>query len=261
MKCCVIHHMVVSLYKMTCERSSLMSQRLYSHFSFKGKALAGMEMYAASIDVEWHQLHYLFEVRMIESEYIALNNFMIDYPVIIGYLAGEIKELEGSSNAAVQCKVIQMKHWSRRMREFKFVAVTLCLLDNDKRSKIFSKAAQNDNSTSMASAMLETFDERLPVPEVLLHLREVFDFRRMPWHDSTALETWSNQSIVWLVVNKFPELDAETLQTQALKVRMWLREDLGSFYKDVPLYNSDGDAIKGQSKKQLALCGADSAHL
>ena len=86
---------------------------------------------------------------MIESEYIALNNFMIDYPVIIGYLAGEIKELEGSSNAAVQCKVIQMKHWSRRMREFKFVAVTLCLLDNDKRSKIFSKAAQNDNDLAL----------------------------------------------------------------------------------------------------------------
>ena len=133
-------------------------------------------------------------------------------------------------------------------------------LSSEERAKVAQVIGERvkQYSTSMASAMLETFDERLPVPEVLLHLREVFDFRRMPWHDSTALETWSAQSIVWLVLNKFPELDAETLQTQALKVRMWLREDLGSFYKDVPLYNSDGDAIKGQSKKQLALCGADS---
>ena len=136
-------------------------------------------------------------------------------------------------------------------------------LSSEERAKVARAIGERveQYSASMASAMLETFDERLPVPEVLLHLREVIDFRRMPWNDSTALETWSNQSIVWLVVNKFPELDAETLQTQALKVRMWLREDLGSFYKDVPLYNSDGDAIKGQSKKQLALCGADSAHL
>jgi hypothetical protein len=35
------------------------------------------------------------------------------------------------------------------MREFKFVAVTLCLLDNDKRSEIFSKAAQNDNDLAL----------------------------------------------------------------------------------------------------------------
>ena len=86
---------------------------------------------------------------MIESEYIALLNFMIDYPVIIGYLEGEITKLEGSSNASTQCHVTQMKHWSRRMREFKLVAVTLCLLDNDKRSKGFSKAAQNDNDLAL----------------------------------------------------------------------------------------------------------------
>ena len=80
-------------------------KQLYSHLSFKRKALTGMELYANKIGVEWHQLHYLFETRMIESEYIALVSFMIDYPVIIGYLAGEIKKLEDSSNASVQCQV------------------------------------------------------------------------------------------------------------------------------------------------------------
>ena len=39
-------------------------------------------------------------------------------------------------------------------------------------------------SMAMAVAMLDTFDERLPVPEVLLHLRNIFDFRRMPCNQS-----------------------------------------------------------------------------
>ena len=42
-------------------------KQLYSHLSFKGKALTGMGLYAASIGVAWHQLHYLFGIRMIES--------------------------------------------------------------------------------------------------------------------------------------------------------------------------------------------------
>ena len=83
----------------------------------------------------------------------------------------------------------------------------------------------------MAAGMLKTFDQRLPMPEVLIHLREVYDFRRMPWHDGTALEAWSNDSMAWLVAHKFPELDVETLKSQALKVRMWLRENLDSFYQ------------------------------
>jgi len=44
-------------------------------------------------------------------------------------------------------------------------------------------------STAMASKMLEKFDVRLPMPEVLVHLREMFDFRRMPWGDDEALDT------------------------------------------------------------------------
>ena len=106
--------------------------------------------------------------------------------------------------------------------------------------------------------MLETFDVRLPMPEVLLHLRKVFDFRRMPWGDAGALEDWSNDSIVWLIENKFPELDVEVLQTQALKVRLWLRANKSEFYKCVPVHTVDGDVIKGETKEELALCGTSS---
>ena len=48
---------------------------------------------------------------------------------------------------------------------------------------------------AMANGMLETFDERLPMPEVLLHLRTIYDFRRMPWQNSNALEVWATDSI------------------------------------------------------------------
>ena len=54
-------------------------------------------------------------------------------------------------------------------------------------------------ASAMANAMLDGFDDRLPMPEVLLHLREVLDFRRMPWGDLDALNSWSHNSIKWIV--------------------------------------------------------------
>ena len=95
-------------------------KQMYSHLSFKGKALSGLQALASTLGVEWHELHYLFAIQMVESEYIALVNFMKDYPVIIKYLEGEIKKAEGSNNSSVQCQASQMKHWLRRMKEFKF---------------------------------------------------------------------------------------------------------------------------------------------
>ena len=119
-------------------------KQLYSHLSFAGKKVAGLEALTKDMGVVWHEIHYLFAIRMIESEYIALKNFMADYPVIIHWLRAEVDKLSASSNGADQRQAIQMKHWIRKMRSFKFVAVTLTLLDHDKQFKIFSKATQND---------------------------------------------------------------------------------------------------------------------
>merc|ERR1711935_956686 len=99
----------------------------------------------------------------------------------------------------------------------------------------------------MASAQLKTFDSRLPMPEVLLHLRTIFDFRRMPWSDVNALVSHSDDSIAWLVDKKFPDLDVVVVKNEALKVRMWLKYQLDRFYIDVPIHNEHGDVIKGQS--------------
>ena len=80
-------------------------KQLYSMLSFAGKKVAGMEALAKEMGVRWHQLHYLFEIRMIESEYIALSNFMADYAVIIAWLVEEVARLRDNGNAGVQCKV------------------------------------------------------------------------------------------------------------------------------------------------------------
>ena len=117
---------------------------VYGYVSFQGKKLSGMEMLAKSMGVPWHELHYIFAVRMVESEYIAVNAFMCDYPVLIKTLTNDANHLQSSSNLTDQATASKCKHWVRRMREFKFVAVSLCLLDLDKQAKIFSKAQQGD---------------------------------------------------------------------------------------------------------------------
>lgn len=115
-------------------------------------------------------------------------------------------------------------------------------------------------ASAMANAMLDGFDGRLPMPEVLLYLREVLDFRRMPWGDLDALNSWSHNSIKWIVGNKFPEFDATLVQSQALKVRLWLDEHRQEFLIDAPVYNDFGDLVKDQFKNELALCGEGSIY-
>ena len=83
----------------------------------------------------------------------------------------------------------------------------------------------------------------------------MFDFRRMPLSDHNALECWSNDSIRWLVENKLPELDVEVVQNEALKVRMWLPDCQRKFMVQVPVYDENGDRVKGRTKEELALCG------
>ena len=80
----------------------------------------------------------------------------------------------------------------------------------------------------------------------------------MPWHDNSQLLSWSDDSVRWLVENKFPELDVAIVQAEALKVRLWLREHKDQFYVDAPVHDDHGDPIKNQTKKVLAICGIGS---
>ena len=82
-------------------------------------------------------------------------------------------------------------------------------------------------SIRMAEATLQRFHQRLSMPPVLIHLRANFDYKRMPWSDNDKLLTWSDDSVKWLVDHKFPHLDVAVVQTEAMKMRLWLREARG----------------------------------
>jgi hypothetical protein len=118
--------------------------------------------------------------------------------------------------------------------------------------------------SAMTKCMLEQLDSRLPVPVIATQLRKIYDFRRMPFTgDPKVLEEWSNAEIDAVVKDKFAQLDTMIVKDQALKVRLWLREHHDSFLCEVPMYNSDGDAMVGPGKKpilkkELKICGSDS---
>ena len=52
--------------------------------------------------MELAQLHYIFEVRMVESETAAFKNFMTDLPAIDAHLLSEIEVDEGRDGSACQ---------------------------------------------------------------------------------------------------------------------------------------------------------------
>ncbi|MED5469384.1 MAG: hypothetical protein VX542_03850 [Cyanobacteriota bacterium] len=50
------------------------------------KKLRGVMRLAAEMGIKWHQLHYLFEVRFVESDWRAIRAFLQDYSVIVADL-------------------------------------------------------------------------------------------------------------------------------------------------------------------------------
>ena len=90
------------------------------------------------------ELHYVFEVRMVESETIALRNFMVDYVTIVADLKSTLQAADAASGAK-EVIHIKMRTWLRKLTQFKFVAVCLVLIDINTASRRFSKAAQSED--------------------------------------------------------------------------------------------------------------------
>ena len=153
-------------------------REVYSNYVSQGKKITGMERIAEAMGVPWRELHYIFEVRMVESEYIAIEAFMIDYPVIIAQLRADIAILSRSNDLSDQCRASQCKHWLRRMRQFKFVAVCLVLLDFDKKCKMFSKANR------LMKLLHSTIHRNMNVTRVPLNLQP------LARSGATSRETW-----------------------------------------------------------------------
>ena len=118
-------------------------RQIYSHFSRSPKRWRGLEATASELGVELAQLHYIFEVRMVESETAAFKNFMTDLPAIEAQLLADIEAAEGTTEATTVA-ISKARAWRRQIRQFKFVAVTLVLLDVNEVLRKFSKATQAD---------------------------------------------------------------------------------------------------------------------
>ena len=405
-------------------------REVYSNFAVHGKKLAGVVATATDMGVDWKQLHYIFEVRMVESEYIATSNFLADWTAIVEDFQQHLDNVSGTTEA-MSPESMKIKRWLRRITEFKFIAVGLILLDIDKALKVFSKAGQSDanlvidypsvrerlqgsltqlrdgvfgshikrnlaqlkqgkyagrrlrgvggivdeadiveheplgndiyevegivskrqfgrgyqylikwkgygdehNSWEAASSVAKTakglvrafeggdtaeaqqasardaraarraelqespvtdpvatedvealgaaveqrlkaymkamvqsllneFENKLPLPPIMAQLRTIFDFRRMPFHEPSQLNGWSNSDIAAVVSEKFPHLDAELVSNQALQVRHWVLQQRSNFMVDVPAYDNDGDPLKAGkkvvTKKQLNISGPGS---
>ena len=91
------------------------------------------------------------------------------------------------------------------------------------------------HQTPNVACLLSNFNARLPMPEIILRLKGVFDFNLMELPNSSTgafekLQTHGDADIDWLVLNFFPMLDAQTLKNQALKVRLWVKENYARFY-------------------------------
>ena len=65
---------------------------------------------AKSLELPFHKLHYLFEVRFVESDFIAVTAFLVDYPVLVADLTrdqdkeDEHKALGGRSAIEVRTR-------------------------------------------------------------------------------------------------------------------------------------------------------------
>ena len=68
----------------------------------------------------------------------------------------------------------------------------------------------------ICASLLRHLPSRLVIPEVVSHLAIATDFRTMPLEGTpkahTALETWGDKALDWLIGNVLTHLDADTLR-------------------------------------------------
>ena len=81
----------------------------------------------------------------------------------------------------------------------------------------------------IVTKLLASFEARVKVAPVALWLRDMFDYRLMPFSNYDKLLTWGDDSISKIVAEKFPELDVFELQNESLSVKLWLLEERDTY--------------------------------
>jgi len=120
---------------------------------------------------------------------------------------------------------------------------TTAVPDSDAKMKLAAAPGDTEATTARILAyqrppvqtLIANIESRLPVPDILLKLKKVFDFNQMELTNEDAgafeiLQTHGDAEIDWLVENFFPMLDAETLKSQSLAVKIFVKENHARFY-------------------------------
>lgn len=119
-------------------------KQVYSHYSKSPHRLRHLMRRVDQLVDEgepdvFRALHYLFEVRFVASEFIAMQNFLVDLPIIVAELKDEL-DLE-STKAETRTLV---NKWLKMIQSFKFVAYLVVMCDIHEINKQFSVKAQSD---------------------------------------------------------------------------------------------------------------------
>ena len=124
-----------------------MLRQIYTLLSRSPKNYRCVQELCKSLDLDWKQLHYVFEVRMVESETVALKNFLADLPAIVEFLKANLEEAEVSGKQDISHA--KQRNWLGKLQQFKFVAYGLLMLDQDNILRIFSQATQSDQAYAL----------------------------------------------------------------------------------------------------------------
>ena len=132
-------------------------KEVYAHFSRSPQKLRGLEAMATAVDCTLKQLHYLFEVRFIESQVKAYTAFIHDLPIILVTLKKDLAITQANGGPTPE-KRTKMTKWVRHVSSIKFPIMLASLLDVHGRSQIYSKQVQSDSTFVID---LPTFREQL----------------------------------------------------------------------------------------------------
>ena len=114
------------LYRYVMDTVHSVVKGVYSHFSRSPHKLRHMKKLVEEWGAEdlYRQLHHLFEVRFVASEYLALKNFLDTLPAIVAALEAELTTGDLSQEGK-----IQVQGWLRKVKQFKFVAHLIIMVD------------------------------------------------------------------------------------------------------------------------------------
>ena len=116
-------------------------KEIYAHYSrspHKHRHMMALVEKWGAADL-FRQIHHLFEVRFVASEFVALSNFLASFVAIHEALGEELK----TDDITPEMKT-KITGWRRKMKQFKFVAYLIVMVDIHTVNKVFSARVQSD---------------------------------------------------------------------------------------------------------------------